>query len=51
MLPVVINMLQAIDNYKGNTLVYDLTSIPKDNADYILKKINEHNLYMTLAYD
>lgn len=51
MLPVVVNMLQAIDNHNGNTLTYDLSAVPKDVADFVLGKINEHNLYMTLQYD
>lgn len=51
MLPTVINMLQAIDNYSGNTLTYDMEVIPKEVAEFVLGKINEHNLYMTLAYD
>lgn len=50
-LPMVISMLQSIDNYNGLELTYDTSVVNEDNANFVLNKINEHNMYMTLKYD
>lgn len=50
-LPLVISMLQAIENHDGLDLTYDSTAVDDENANFVLNKINEHNMYMTLKYD
>lgn len=50
-LSTVVNMLTAIDNSDSKTLTYDSSLIPEDSANFVLNRINEHNLYMKLEYN
>ena len=50
-LPAVVNMLTAIDNSDSKTLTYDSSLVSEDNANFVLNRINEHNLYMKLEYN
>lgn len=50
-LPVLVDMLLAIDNNNSTELTYDSSLTQDDNANFILNRINEHNLYMDLKFD